>query len=399
MNDKPKARPGKKQEDREALALADLERRLAALEKRVLDHEETTGEAQPPGQTGARRLRHCAVPPTPRRVLGPGVSADRARLIQLVSKKWVNGTKLRYCFFQRGPEAGGESQKECVREGFDVWEKVGIGIRFEEVEDLGAAEIRIGFVRGDGAWSYIGRDAIDIPGQNERTMNFGWDLDEDPRGADVPVHEIGHALGFPHEHQNPYAGIVWDEEAVYRYFGGPPNNWGREVTEANILRKLAPSEVQGTQWDPDSIMHYEFAAGLILQPERYRNGLRPHGGLSPHDIAQVKAFYPPHDDDNNPELKPLRSRLLDLAPAQQANFTILPPATREYTIQTFGRSDAVMVLFEDHDGDLRYVQGDDDSGTERNVRITARLIAGQRYVLRTRLYSSFGTGEVAVMMW
>jgi hypothetical protein len=230
-------------------------------------------------------------------------------------------------------------------------------------------------------------------------MNFGWDLHEDPRGVDVPVHEIGHTLGFPHEHQNPFAGIVWDEEAVYRYFGGPPNSWTREVAEANILRKLAPAEVQGIQWDPDSIMHYEFAAGLILQPERYRNGLRPHGGLSPRDITQVKAFYPPHDDDSNPELKPLRSQLLDLAPAQQANFTIHPPATREYTVQTFGRSDAVMVLFEDHDGDLRFVKGDDDSGTERNVRITARLTAGRRYVLRTRLYSSFGTGEIAVMIW
>ena len=46
-------------------------------------------------------------------------------------------------------------------------------------------------------------------------MNFGWDLRADERGVDVPVHEIGHALGFSHEHQNPFAGIVWDEEGVF----------------------------------------------------------------------------------------------------------------------------------------------------------------------------------------
>src|SRR5439155_8755648 len=130
----------------------------------------------------------------------------------------------------------------------------------EEVSDGGSADVRIGFVDGDGAWSYLGRDVRDVPGRFERTMNFGWDLTEDPRKADVAVHEIGHTLGFPHEHQNPFAGIVWDEEAVYRYFGGPPNNWPRETVELNVLRKLAASEVQGTQWDPDSIMHSGFAA-------------------------------------------------------------------------------------------------------------------------------------------
>ena len=67
----------------------------------------------------------------------------------------------------------------------------------------------------------------------------------------------------------------------------------------------------------------------ILQPEQYqRDGLRPHGGLSAHDRAQVKLFYPPHDDAGNPELKPFRSQTLSLAPAQQVNFTIQPTSSR-----------------------------------------------------------------------
>ena len=302
----------------------DLEKRLASLEQKLsklLDQEDTGPDGY---QAEGALLGYCAVPPTPPRVHGPEVSAGRARLIEAVSKKWVNGTKLRFCFRDRG-SAVGDDQKDIVRRGFDVWKNLGIGIKFEEVRDLGSAEIRIGFVEGDGSWSYIGRDVVDIPGQNERTMNFGWDLRADPRGLDVPVHEIGHTLGFPHEHQNPIAGIVWDEDAVYRYFGGPPNNWSHQVTEFNILRKLSRSEVQGTQWDPDSIMHYAFAAGLILQPQQYREGLRPHGGLSSHDIAQAKLFYPSHDDAGNPELKPFQSQLLSLCPLSKQTSPSYPP--------------------------------------------------------------------------
>lgn len=372
-----------------------LEKRLAAIEREIFKLDGYAGPAE-----DAPALHHCAMPQVPPRGFSADVSPERARLIVIMSKKWVNGTKLRYCFYDTSGLAGGNEQKDIVRRGFDIWKGVGIGIKFEEVQDLAMAEIRIAFMQGDGAWSFLGRDVIDVARQSEPTMNFGWDLREDPREVDVAVHEIGHTLGFPHEHQNPIAGIVWDEEAVYRYFGGAPNHWGRATTEYNVLRKLSTQEVQGSEWDPDSIMHYGFPGGLILEPAPYRAGIRPHGGLSPRDIAQAKAFYPPSiDDASNPELKPFRSQTLSLAPGQQANFTIKPTASRNYTLQTFGGADTVMVLFEDFNGDVRYVKGDDDSGSERNARIAVRLNANRRYVVRLRMYSSFAGGETAVMLW
>ncbi|MBY0274173.1 hypothetical protein K2Z84_02435 [Candidatus Binatia bacterium] len=373
--------------------ISDLAARLARLEA-------TLGSVPRPHPVGgsAERLHHCSLPAVPPRVFASDVSANRARLIRASDKKWVNGTKLRYYFFENGVWAGGSEQKDLVREGFEVWRRLGIGISFQEVRDIGEAEVRIGFLQGDGAWSYVGRDVIDIPGQSERTMNFGWDLTRDPRGVDVPAHEIGHTLGFPHEHQNPFAGIVWNEQAVYDYFGGPPNNWPRESTIYNVLRKLAAGEVEGSDWDPDSIMHYAFDAGLIDRPEQFRNGLRPAGGLSAADVAEVRRFYPPLDDAANPQLVPLRSEALALAPGEQKNFSIVPGATRDYTIQTFGESDTVMVLFEDQGGDLRYVQADDDSGTSLNARITERLYKGRKYVLRIRLYASDAVGGGSVML-
>jgi hypothetical protein len=146
-------------------------------------------------------------------------------------------------------------------------------------------------------------------------------------------------------------------------------------------------------------MHYGFPAGLIVSPEQYRSGLRPELGLSDHDIEQVRRFYPPLDDTKNPQLERFRSVSLALAPGEQKNFTIEPQSTDEYTIQTFGRSDTVMVLFEEVDGQLRFIGGDDDSGTSLNARISVRLQKGKRYVLRIRLYLNYASGDTVVMMW
>jgi len=58
-----------------------------------------------------------------------------------------------------------------------------------------------------------------------------------------------------------------------------------------------------------------------------------------------------------------------------------------------------MVLFEDQDGDLKYVQGDDDSGTNLNARVSVRLYRGRHYVLRIRLYLNYASGDSVVMLW
>lgn len=378
-----------------------LAKQIARLTDRLTKLEHSVGSTPPYGGTGSddEAARFCAVPEVPERPLGADVSPDRARLIRYIEKKWMNGTKLHYTFFNTGPWAGPEVQKDIVRQGFDVWRDVGIGIEFEETSQIADAEVRIGFLQGDGAWSYVGRDVIDVPGQHERTMNFGWDLTRDPRGVDVPVHEIGHTLGFPHEHQNPFAGIVWEEEAVYDYFGGPPNNWPRNTTFFNILRKLPAAAVEGSEWDPDSIMHYAFPAGLIRRPEQYQGGINPAAGLSEQDLEEVRRFYPPIHTTSYPKLEPFRLQLLSLTPAQQQDYAIEPAETREYTTQTFGRSDTVMVLFEDRDGDLSFVAGDDDSGSSRNSRITEWLQAGRRYVLRVRLYLNYASGDTALLLW
>ncbi|NNE98386.1 MAG: hypothetical protein HKN25_05120 [Pyrinomonadaceae bacterium] len=359
---------------------------------------------------------YCSMPIVPERERRANMSPGHLELIVMNEKKWVNGTVLHYYFFDKDDDGEtvfftdgstewrtwktSKAEKDVVRAAFEDWADLGIGVKFEEVDSRDEAEVRIGFQRGDGAWSYVGRDIIDLGlGPNERTMNFGWDLTRSDEEIDTAIHEIGHTLGLPHEHQNPFAGIVWDEEAVYAALAQPPNNWGRDKTFHNIIRKIVPDSVQGSDWDPDSVMHYPFGPGMILEPAEFRGGITPAGSLSARDETWIKSFYPPHNDENLPELKPAQSIPLGLAPGQQSDFVIKPTATRDYSIGTFGTSDTVIVLFEDDGGDLRYVTGDDDSGEDWNSLLEVKLFTGRRYVLRVRLYYADRAGETVVMIW
>jgi Astacin (Peptidase family M12A) len=341
----------------------------------------------------------CSTPPQRPMPLPQSMPLGRQRAILVGSSKWVNGTTLRYAFFDGNGDPAwtpaNETQKEVVRKAFRTWRELPIGLDFEEVGDLSEAEVRIGFDQSDGSWSYIGRDILKV-GQGERTANFGWNLDN-PYGVTTSLHEIGHTLGMPHEHQSPFSGIVWDEEAVIRYFSGPPNNWDSGMIRGNILDKLNASQVEGSSWDPESIMEYEFGPGLILEPAEFQQGIQPPGTISSLDRHWMQGWYPAGAAEPR-ALQPFASAPLPSTAQGQADFAIRPPGTRKYKLGTFGDADTVVVLFERDDEKLRYVAGDDDSGEERNALIEAKLFQGREYVLRVRV-NWVGQAEGAALMY
>ncbi len=345
-------------------------------------------------------VAQCGLPSVADRKLDAQIDPGREFLIRYIEKKWVNNTVLNYYFFNAPASwRASDSQKQAVRNAFKEWKQLGIGLDFVEVNNPESAEIRIGFQSG-ASWSYVGRDAIDYASnKSERTVNFGWDLTT-AFGKDTALHEIGHVLGFPHEHQNPNAGIIWDVDEVNKSFSGPPNNWDEEKIKYNILRKVSAAEVDGSNWDKNSIMHYRFNAGLIKSPAVYQNrSLIPTPGLSAVDKTEVVKFYPDTSQKQLAELKPFLSKIVKLAAGQQIDYVIKPGISRKYTMQTFGTMDTVMVLFEDDNGKPVYLSGDDDSGTKYNSKIETRLLSGRTYYLRLRLYYSTGTGQGGVMLW
>ena len=355
-------------------------------------------------KVSANQTRYCSNPARKPRQLDSNISGERAKLILSNSTKWVNGTTLHYYFFNRAsdgdyielengkqawrPWKGTPRQQAVVRKAFKAWKDLGIGLRFMEVKKREDAEIRIGFMEDDGSWSYVGRDILDQD-VDDRTMNFGWDIavPDQHNGIGTAIHEIGHTLGLQHEHQNPFAGIVWNEAAVYESLAAPPNNWDRETTFHNIIAKLDKKEVDGSTWDPDSIMHYPFEAGLIKKPVEYANGLYPPGNLSPKDAATVLKFYPAKDPVKDVFLKEKVPHEIVVKNEEQQNFFFKPVVTKYYTIETMGKLDTVMVLSEQLPAKkLLYLSGDDNGGTDNNALIRIKLFRNKTYVINLRVY-------------
>ena len=341
----------------------------------------------------------CRNLPRPVRELPPAVMADprRAAAILSTQSKWVNGTVLHYCFFGAGSHFSvPKTQADAVRGAFAKWKAIGIGLEFQEVGQLSEAEVRVGYSTADGSSaSAVGRDVLNVP-LNEPTTVYGWDLNT-PYGSGTALHELGHVIGMEHEHQNPFAGIKWHEQAVYDSLARPPNNWDHNTTFHNILEKLTPQQVQGSAWDPDSIMEYEFEPGLIDEPEQYDvKGLTPPGTLPPADKQWALKWYPPSQAALT-TLQPFQAVALDLAAGQQVDFAIKPTSSRKYKIETKGASDTLLVLFEDINGVPRFLAGDDDSGEDRNASITYKLFQGRNYIVRLRLYYPGQSGKTSVM--
>ena len=346
---------------------------------------------------GMRPLCRNLARPIPQ--LPPAVADNPRRAAAILStrSKWMNGTVLHYGFFGGGSHfAVPKVQADAMRDAFAAWKAAGVGLEFQEVNDLSEAEVRLGYSTADGSSaSAVGREVLDVP-VNEPTTVYGWDLTT-AYGRGTALHELGHVLGMEHEHQNPFAGIRWHEQAVYDALAKPPNRWDHQTTYHNILEKLSTQQVQGSAWDPDSIMEYEFEPGLIDEPEKYdAGGLTPPGTLSSADKKWALTWYPPLKPTLT-VLQPYQAATVEIAAGQQIDFAINPTASRKYRIETKGASDTLLVLFENIDGEPRFLAGDDDSGEDRNATIIHKLFKGRSYIARLRLYYPGQSGKTSLM--
>ncbi len=109
-------------------------------------------------------------------------------------------------------------------------------------------------------------------------------------GATV-VHEFCHALGMMHEHQNPRGvPIEWNKQAVWNAYCGSPNNWDWNTIQRNILDQLELNTTNGSEFDPKSIMIYQFSPELTLNMSQ---GTSMNAYLSDMDKEWLSKTYPP----------------------------------------------------------------------------------------------------------
>ncbi|XP_022536438.2 bone morphogenetic protein 1b isoform X2 [Astyanax mexicanus] len=172
------------------------------------------------------------------------------------------------------------SQRAIFKQAMRHWEKHTC-VTF--TERAGEESYIVFTYRPCGCCSYVGRR-----GGGPQAISIGKNCDK----FGIVVHELGHVIGFWHEHTRP------DRDAhvsIIRENIQP----GQEY---NFL-KMEPGEVNslGEVYDFDSIMHYArntFSRGIFLDtilPRYDVNGARPPIGqrtrLSKGDIAQARKLY------------------------------------------------------------------------------------------------------------
>lgn len=321
-----------------------------------------------------------------------GASAEdafRTRMAVLTGKKWDNGRTLKVGFIDGVAEV-----QQRVIPFAKKWEQfANLTLDFSPVPAGTTPDIRISFAQ-DGSWSYLGTDALGIR-DDLCTMNFGWLTPEvsDREYERVVVHEFGHALGAIHEHQSPGATIPWDKDAVYKYYGGPPNNWSKEEVDVNLFELYSKTITQFSQFDPKSIMLYAIPNDLTLGD--YEVGWNTT--MSDTDKTFIASLYPkageghdlPHIDVNG---KPVAGDIEKAAEEDEFVFDVTDSGT--YTVETTGNTDVVMALFGPDTRETR-IGVDDDSGRGLNARLRVDLDKGEYHVV-VRHYSKRGKGAYKV---
>jgi hypothetical protein len=161
-----------------------------------------------------------------------------------------------------------------------------VGLNIEFTNDITKANIRVGFDPSDGSWAYVGKEQLLHKDPNEPTVNLGW-LD-----VGTIIHEFCHVLGMIHEHQNTKGkSIDWDKKAVYEWTK-QTQGWDKEITNVNILDHYNLNQLNGSDFDPLSIMLYFFPPELTLNNQ----GTQQNNRYSAIDVEWINNMYKKNSD-------------------------------------------------------------------------------------------------------
>lgn len=195
---------------------------------------------------------------------------------------WQNGSVLKVRFI-----GGTSKQKEMAVHYIKTVDDM-CGLSFKIVKS-GPAEVRIGFIQESGHWSYVGKDNLYIP-NNQQTMNLGLTGNEgDKETRRVCIHETFHAIGLGHEHQHPRTIVDWNYRNVYAIYART-QGWSKAEIDYQVLRRPTAFGMVGTPTaDNNSIMMYPRDRAMVNDPKFVVGWNSKESEL---DITTVASLYP-----------------------------------------------------------------------------------------------------------
>ena len=164
-----------------------------------------------------------------------------------------------------------------------------------------------------------------------------------------------------------------------------------------MLYKYRCDQINGTEFDPDSIMLYSFPA------EWTTNDVATHAndvlsGMDKEFIAGAKMY--PKAQPGLPGAVQLTVGAARLSasigkPGEEDLYRFRADKDGTYVIDTTGQTDIYMKLFGPN-SPTALIEEDDDSGLGLNPRISASLLAGDYYVQVRHYDRSSGTGKYSI---
>lgn len=154
---------------------------------------------------------------------------------------------------------------------------------------------------GSGYWSYLGTDILHVD-PAEATLNLQEFTMQTPESEfhRVVRHEIGHTLGFPHEHLRRELVSRLDPAKTIAYFGRT-QGWSPQVVRQQVLTPLEESSLLGTEHaDQTSIMTYQLPANITLDGQPIPGGL----DIDADDQTLAGKLYPRAVSPPAPPLPP-----------------------------------------------------------------------------------------------
>lgn len=213
----------------------------------------------------------------------PDVDFSPLALSVLTTKYWGSGGVRLTVAFLDNPAA---DLRARILSHMNAW---GAFSNVQFVESNVSPQVRITRKAGDGYWSYLGTDILNVP-TNQATMNlasFTMNTSE-ATFRRVVRHETGHTLGFPHEHLRAEIINGIDREKAIASFMAS-QGWSREKVISNVLTPLSQSALISTaNADPNSIMCYSLPGNIM------KNGIGIPGGndIDAQDAQFAGMVYP-----------------------------------------------------------------------------------------------------------